>query len=470
MGRNNQQRRAAKKRKRQRAGARRSQARRTGPAGVRPDGADSPHAGCPGASSRDASPGDRSGHDGFARGVSGSAQSGHAWREPPPVAEAVRAAAWSWGADPEQDEATLDTLSDRGGPARAAVNALLADTVANLWPRGWSPADVVHITARHHSPAHADVVAAVAVADGRERRVRGEQLHPRWVDQLAVLQARKRAEAPALDAGLRRGLDALSLLLRLPDVVPTIPAPGRPGAGSLHAARLDARMLARVQALLAKAESTDFDEEAEALTAKAQELIARHAIDEALLHTPGDVGQPSVRRVMVDNPYADAKAALLQAVAAANRCRCVYSSGFGWVTMFGYEHGLDAVELLHASLLAQATAAMARHGSRRDAHGRSRTRSFRRAFLYGFAARVGQRLREATDGQVDAAADTDRGRALPVLAARDDHLRAAVEEAFPHLIQREATVGNTAGWVAGTVAGDQAHLGAAAGAIRGRPT
>jgi hypothetical protein len=38
-----------------------------------------------------------------------------------------------------------------------------------------------------------------------------------------------------------------------------------------------------VRALLAKAESTTYPEEADALTAKAQELMARHSIDRAML-------------------------------------------------------------------------------------------------------------------------------------------------------------------------------------------
>ena len=42
-------------------------------------------------------------------------------------------------------------------------------------------------------------------------------------------------------------------------------------------------VLHKVRALLAKAEATPFDAEAEAFTSKAQELIARYRIDDALL-------------------------------------------------------------------------------------------------------------------------------------------------------------------------------------------
>jgi len=212
-----------------------------------------------------------------------------------------------------------------------------------------------------------------------------------------------------------------------------------------------------VRALLAKAESTTFADEADALTTKAQELIARYAIDEALLHTVDDVGEPSARRLLVDDPYADAKVSLIAQVADANRCRVVYSSHLGWVTAFGYDHDLDALELLTASLLTQATSAMLRRGPQRDVNGRSRTRSFRRAFLLGFAERVGERLRQATDAQMSAT-DDRAGQLVPVMAARDDRVRAAADEAFPQLSRHKVSASNVSGWSAGQAAAEVADL------------
>ena len=55
--------------------------------------------------------------------------------------------------------------------------------------------------------------------------------------------------------------------------------------------------VSKVQALIAKAESTEFPDEAEAFMAKAQELMTRHAIDLAMLdgesgrREPGKVGR-----------------------------------------------------------------------------------------------------------------------------------------------------------------------------------
>lgn len=257
------------------------------------------------------------------------------------------------------------------------------------------------------------------------------------------------------------GCRLLALLWELPELPATLPPPGSTlGAATGGSSRLDPRMTARVRALLAKAESTTFEDEAEAFTAKAQELIARHAIDEALLHEVDDVGDPSVRRLVVDDPYADAKASLIASVARANRCRVVYSPDFGWVTAIAYDHDLDAVELLATSLLTQATAAMTRHGPVRDASGRSRTRSFRRSFLFGFGHRIGERLLTATDQEVAASVSTEagEGRLLPVLAAREDRLDEAQAAAFPDLVSHRTTISNGSGWRAGKAAAELADL------------
>src|SRR5262245_60325667 len=106
--------------------------------------------------------------------------------------------------------------------------------------------------------------------------------------------------------------------------------------------------------------------------------MARHSIGYALLSVDTGAGdEPVGRRIGIDNPYEAAKALLLDAVAGANRCRAIWSASFGFVAVLGFVADIDAVELLFTSLLVQATTAMTRAGSRRDAHGRSTIRSFR---------------------------------------------------------------------------------------------
>lgn len=331
-------------------------------------------------------------------------------------------------------EIALDQLAEFGRAAVAVASRLLGNALTALRDRGWSPEDISHVVARRLSAAHAGAT-------------QGE-----WLAEAGVREA------------LRQLVEVLALVTRLPEVPPAgapARAPGPEGRG------LDARILARVRALLNKAESTDFPEEAEALTAKAQELISRHAIDAVLLRPGQDLGQPSSRRVHLDDPYVDAKAMLLDRVADANRCTSVYTPAFGWSTVFGYDSDLDAAELLTTSLLAQAAHELARQGSRVDGAGRSRTRSFRRAFLLGFAERIGQRLSDANNAQVTAAGAAD-GRLLPVLAARDQRVQDAQEAAYPRLAARQTAITNAAGWVAGQAAADLADLSRGAGVLERR--
>ncbi|HSK97705.1 MAG TPA: DUF2786 domain-containing protein [Euzebyales bacterium] len=382
----------------------------------------------------------------------------------------MRAAALSWQRDPQGHERLLDdldALADRGQPVLATVRRMLGAELPRLWRHGWTPIDVVHITTRRLSAAHAVAVAEVIVSDGHARIRAGQALHPRWRAQLDIVETRRAARGGgrAHDA-VRHAVTVLALITHLSPVPPTVPAPDAPESALSGVEGLDRRMLARVRALLAKAESTEFEEEAEALTAKAQELITRHTIAEALLHTPDDVGEPVVRRIHLDDPYVEAKAQLLANIADANRCSTVYEPFGGWSTVFGYDRDLDAVELLAASLLAQATSAMARHGSRHDVHGRSTTRSFRRSFLFGFGMRVGERLRTASDGQVSATTAADRQQLLPVLAARDARVRAAQEATFPSAVHRSTSISNAMGWFAGQAAADQADLDVSAGRLR----
>ena len=121
---------------------------------------------------------------------------------------------------------------------------------------------------------------------------------------------------------------------------------------------MDGRVLEKVRGLLAKAESTEFEDEADALTAKAQELMARYSIDQAMVARETDSEEPSGRRIGVDDPYAQGKANLLAVIAGANRCRSVWLASYGFSTVVGFAGDIDIVEVLYLSLLVQATRAM----------------------------------------------------------------------------------------------------------------
>jgi len=250
------------------------------------------------------------------------------------------------------------------------------------------------------------------------------------------------------------GLQVAALLA----TVPLLDADSFPDRGGGDDRRGAHPKLAQVRALLAKAESTDYDEEAEALTAKAQELITRYALTQLVDSVGGGKrtggGDVQMRRIWLDAPYLRAKAALVHEVADANRCRSASAEAFGFCLVVGSPADLDAVELLVTSLLVQAARALLRHGRLVDRGGRSRTRSFRQSFLVAYAVRIGERLRVASD----AAVTGDSERLLPVLRDHEETVAEAFDAMVPHTVGRSTNVTSGEGWAAGVVAADLALL------------
>ncbi len=340
--------------------------------------------------------------------------------------------------------------------------------VSRLWVHGWLPYDVVRYAARQCESVQV-VGVAEAVAGEVARLLAAQSVGDRWRRSAEAAASFVTELGPPRAGDMRDWLELLHTVSRMPRLA-TITAP--PGAvASRHAASTDSadqRQLDRVRALLAKAESTTFDAEAEALTAKAQELIARYSLDQALVSTAaGDAGaRPIGTRIWIDDPYTEPKSSLAARVADANRCSCVWDPSLRFVTLFGFDHDVAAVELLYTSLLAQATTSMIRHGSVQDNTGQSRTRSFRRSFLQGFAHRIGIRLQEVTAAEEQAAVASSASL-LPVLAGRQEQVDRAFQDAFPDVVYRRTSVSNSAGWHAGKVAADLAQLGLSGAQLTG---
>ncbi|MEU3819172.1 DUF2786 domain-containing protein [Streptomyces sp. NPDC030392] len=335
------------------------------------------------------------------------------------------------------------------------------ELLRRAWARGWQPADVVRLVRRDLEAHHVRLASALIAAESAGYA----HLPPRWRDQLAALDAGPwRADRFSYATAV---LELYRLLVRLPALEPVVPPPG--AAVTTAPVEDEPRMLARIRALLAKAEATDYPEEAEALTAKAQELMARHSLDEAALAARAHGGpapdEPSAARIGVEPPYETAKAILLDAVAGANRCRAVWNEEFAFSTVVGYEADLEAVELLYTSLLVQGQTAMAGAEAAQRAGGRKRTKTFRQSFLLAYAQRLGDRL-AATSRRVAAEEPT----LLPVLAARDVAVTARTDRMFPGATTtrvRGAT--DREGWDHGRAAADRADTGRSAHrAVRGR--
>jgi hypothetical protein len=223
---------------------------------------------------------------------------------------------------------------------------------------------------------------------------------------------------------------------------------------------LDHKVLDRVRKLLAKAEHPGTPvEEAQAFSAKASELMAAYAIDQALVDaTQPTAATPIVREIQVDAPYALPRAVLLDRVGRAHRVRTVIGpdagSGRRRCTLVGFPVDLDIVELLFTSLLLQASTAMLNASSDLD-----RPKAFRRAFLLGYADVIGARLASVRE-QADTDADRGRPGAALVLAGREGQVDALFDREFPHLRRMRMTTTSGGGLSAGRAAGARADLSA----------
>jgi hypothetical protein len=165
-----------------------------------------------------------------------------------------------------------------------AVDALARDTVHLLLTHGWTPTEL-YTFAKRRLDATAmnylvDTLAAasqVTVAPPWYDELTGLGAQVWWtvsrphLAQWAARHAHKRVET------IRAAVEVLALLCHVPrtdDPVPGAPEPLQLQPGTLvH----DARIAAKIDALLARAADSTFPAEARACAAKAQELMVRYA-------------------------------------------------------------------------------------------------------------------------------------------------------------------------------------------------
>lgn len=173
------------------------------------------------------------------------------------------------------------------------------------------------------------------------------------------------------------------------------------------------KLVDRIGALLAKAESTDSPHEAEALVAKAQQLATLHAVD---LATARQRTQRRNRREQVEQRKLVVgrrgeiglrqRVKLYVAIAHVNDITVDVARDSTYLIAFGFPSDLEVVDALYGSLATQmigaGNAAIARGDHKEDPYWsdaarawRTDARVFRTAFNEGFIATIGTRLAKA---------------------------------------------------------------------------
>lgn len=160
----------------------------------------------------------------------------------------------------------------------------------------------------------------------------------------------------------------------------------------------------------------------------------------------------------IDAPYADIKSLLLQTVAEQSRCRSVFHVKLDLSTVMGFPADVAGVEVLFTSLLLQAQTALADAARRAPAGTRTRSQSYRSAFLVAYTDRVGDRLRQGNEAVLAGVAAERGGAFLFVLRARSavvDDFRSA---RFGETVSSRVRGGfDAAGWAGGRIAADNAQ-------------
>lgn len=234
----------------------------------------------------------------------------------------------------------------------------------------------------------------------------------------------------------------------------------------------DDKMLGKIRSLLNKAEAQGVTpQEAEALSAKAAELMAKYSIDMAMIdatRTKAEREKPGQHTVVFEREaYGNRKLHLLYVIAKASNCQGIRMNGPDRLVLFGFQADIDMVVMLYTSLLVQAQRALAQA----EMPSWDNARSFRTSWWAAYVARLNTRLVEVTQRAKQEAAKQP-GTDL-VLADRTLQVKSAFETAFPNRRATRVSNGRSAsGYRQGKAAADRADIGGArigqrtAGALR----
>ena len=226
-------------------------------------------------------------------------------------------------------------------------------------------------------------------------------------------------------------------------------------------------MIGKIEALLRKAESTDSGPEAEALLAKAQELMAKYAIDEMMLDRAAGTAKVKAEPVSIvfevgvkGGKGVEAQTRLLNTLCEANGVRLVTLGGMFEVGMVGYQSDVDLVLGLFQSLRLVMIGSEVRARVTRPTWEHPTT--FKVSFYNGFSNRMRHRITVAARaGRADAVAEHGTGAEV-ALVDRSRSVGVEFARVYPRVSNRRtggSRSNSSAGYRQGQAAADRADMG-----------
>ncbi|MGV0326868.1 DUF2786 domain-containing protein [Corynebacterium confusum] len=318
----------------------------------------------------------------------------------------------------------------------------LADFLILVARAGWRPEDLIHICGPY---THQIVFYAAARIPAH---VTSPALRHAW------LTIGPPTDPTVPDKAIDQLFEDFKSLPSLPDW--ELLDPSQAAEAAMTSAQHKAA--GKVDALLRKAESTEFLDEAETLIAKAQQLRQEYRLAEA--SAGAETETPCIaHRVHLHAPWVAYQAVLLSVIAAANSVTALLVDKRGLAVLVGAPDDCAHTVDLFANLNRQCDWHMRNGADAEMAKYFSQTASYRRSFRLSYAARISELLEEANHaGAASADGDADGDGLLPVLAERMAAARDALQQVYPHTSQSSLSMNNPLGAGAGASAAERSHL------------
>jgi pyruvate/2-oxoglutarate dehydrogenase complex dihydrolipoamide acyltransferase (E2) component len=192
-------------------------------------------------------------------------------------------------------------------------------------------------------------------------------------------------------------------------------------------------MLEKIRKILAQAEGTDNEHEADAFLKKAQKLAHQHAIDleKVRQSSTGQRTLPERRIVHIGERGKQGNALLVSlvwAIGKANDVTVEAASNSTYAVLYGFPSDIEVVETIYTHLslqMVQAATDYLKTGVYKNEFNQNTWkpidgRTARKSFYQAFVARIHKRLTEANQEAEQETADTGTSTALVLVKKRDE--------------------------------------------------